>query len=113
MSVVEALLDSAYQDTQLLIKNNEEGDNFNTFRDVDFIFYTDDAEKADIVSNFINDNEYGSASFKKDGEKYIILVIVNMPSTQNIVCAISGLFTCLAQLFDVSYDGWGCVLQNN
>jgi len=111
MSVVEALLDNAYQDTQLLTGNNEKGDNFNTFRDIDFILYTDNAEKADTVTSFINDNRYGTASFKKDGDKFIILVVVNMPSTQNIVCSVSGLFTCVAQLFDVNYDGWGCVLQ--
>jgi len=112
MSIVEALLDSAYQDTQSLIGNNKKGDDFNISRDIDFILYAGDASKADTVSSFINDNQYGNASFEEVDGKYRILVVLHMQATQNLICSVSGLMTCIAKIFQVDYDGWGCVLQN-
>ncbi len=112
MNVVETLLDTAYQDTQLLMDNNEKGDNFSIPRDVEFVLYAEDEKKTDTVVSFINDNRYGKASFEKIDAQFRIIVVINMPSTQNLVCAVSGLMACIAALFTVKYDGWGCVLQN-
>jgi len=112
MSVVEALLDSSEQDTKLLIGNDEKGDDFLVSRDVDFIFKTSDAQKAETVCGFINDNNYGHAKFKSVNDKYRIIAIVHMQPTQNVICSVSGLMTCISKLFEVEYDGWGCVLQN-
>ena len=109
--VVEALLENAYQDTQLLTGNDEKGDNFSVPRDIDFLFYAPNQEKGELVASFINDNRYGEATYYKNEENHCIKVIVNMPSTQNLVCSVSALMTCLAALFDIEYDGWGCVLQ--
>ncbi|MGI0154151.1 ribonuclease E inhibitor RraB [Pseudidiomarina sp. PP-1MA] len=111
MSTIEKLLDNAYQDTQLLIGNDEKGDNFNVPRDIDFILYAPTAEKAALVANFINDNRYGSARSETINENHRITVVVNMPSTQNLVCSVSGLMVCIASLFNIEYDGWGCALQ--
>ncbi|WP_027330329.1 ribonuclease E inhibitor RraB [Marinimicrobium agarilyticum] len=111
MSVVDALLDNAYQDTQLLIVNDEKGDDFKIPRDVDFVFYTTDKQKADTVAGFVSDNNYGSAFISTQGDNYVVRVVVNMPSTQHVICCTSGLMACIAQLFGVEYDGWGCVLQ--
>ncbi len=112
MSVIETLLDTAYQDTQLLIGNDERGDNFNIPRDVDFVLNAETEKKADTVASFINDNQYGKASYEQVENKYRILVVVNMPSTQNLICSVSGLMACIAALFSVEYDGWGCIIQN-
>jgi len=112
MSIVETLLDTAYQDTQLLTDNDEKGDNFSIPRDIEFVLYAEDKEKADTVASFINDNRYGDASFEEVEDQYRILVVVNMPSSQQLVCSVSGLMACVAALFTVEYDGWGCVLQN-
>jgi hypothetical protein len=112
MSLVETLLDTAYQDTQLLIGNDEKGDNFSIPRDIEFVLYAGDEKKASLVTSFINDNQYGKASFEKVEKKYMILVVVNMPSTQHLVCSVSGLMACVAALFSIEYDEWGCVLQN-
>jgi hypothetical protein len=111
MSVVESLLNNSYQDTQLLIGNDEKGDNFSIPRDIEFVLYAKDEKKADTVTSFINDNRYGEASFTQVGEQYRILVIINMPSTQHLICSVSGFMACIAALFSVEYDGWGCVLQ--
>ena len=112
MSVVDTLLDNAYQDTQLLIGNNEKGDNFLIPRDIDFIIKTNDKEKAETVTSFINDNSYGDASFEEIENEYRIIVTINMPSTQQLINSVSGLMACISSLFSVEYDGWGCVLQN-
>lgn len=111
MSVVETLLRTAYEDTQLLIGNDEKGDNFAIARDIEFVLYAEGKEKAETVASFINDNRYGEASVSEAEGQYRILVIVNMPSNQHLVCSVSGLMVCLAALFSVEYDGWGCVLQ--
>lgn len=105
------LLNTSYQDTQLLIGNDEKGDIFSIYRDIDYIFYAKNEDKAISVVSFIEENHYGDASFEKVNGKYRIMVTINMPSTQNIVCSISGLMACIAILFSIEYDGWGCVLQ--
>jgi hypothetical protein len=111
--VIESLLDNAYQDTQLLISNDEKGDNFSILRAVDFILYAKDAAKGELVASFINDNRYGEAVYSEIEGKYRIMVTVNMPTTQNLICSVSGLMTCIAALYDLEYDGWGCELRTN
>ena len=110
--VVEALLDNAYQDSQLLQGNDEKGDVFSIFRDVDFRLYAKDRAKAELVTNFINDNCYGKASNSEHEGNHFVSVVVNMPTTQNILNSVSGLMTCIAKIYDLEYDGWGCELQN-
>lgn len=112
MAIIDELLNASYQDTQLLVGNDEKGDNFNISREVDFVLYAPSHEKADVVTSFINDNQYGSASFNEVDGRYRIIVILNMPITQNLICSVSGLMTCLAELFSIEYDGWGCIIQN-
>jgi len=111
--VVEALLDNAYQDTQLLESNDEMGDIFSIPRDVDFILYAKDQEKGELVTSFINDNCYGQASYEEVEGNHRILLTVNMPTTQNLICSVSGLLTCIAAIYDLEYDGWGCELKRN
>jgi len=111
--VVEALLDNAYQDTQLLISNDEKGDNFSVPRAVEFILYAKDANKGELVASFINDNRYGEAVYSGIEGNHCIMVTVNMPTTQNLICSVSGLMTCIAALYDLEYDGWGCELRTN
>jgi len=111
MSIVDKLLENAYQDTQLLIGNDQKGDNFGIARDVEFVFYSPTFEKAEIVASFINDNQYGLAKNQEINDNFQVTVVVNMPSTQNLICSVSGLMACIGELFGVEYDGWGCVLQ--
>jgi hypothetical protein len=110
---VEALLDNAYQDSVLLQGNDEKGDNFSIFRDVDFLFYAPDRDRGELVASFINDNCYGDASYYQSDKHHCIKVVVNMPTEQHIINSISGLMTCIAAIFDLEFDGWGCALQTN
>jgi len=112
MTIVEQLLKNAYEDTQLLIGNDKKGDNFSHLRDIEFVMYADNKETADAVTGFINDNRYGNASLEETEEKFRISVVINMPSTQHLVCSTSGLMSCIATIFSLEYEGWGCVIQN-
>ena len=111
--VVAALLDNAYQDTQLLIGNDEKGDNFSIPRPVEFILYAKDTAKGELVASFVNDNRYGEAVYAEVNGNHRIMVTINMPTTQNLICSVSGLMTCIAALYDLEYDGWGCELRTN
>lgn len=112
MTIVEKLLKNAYEDTQLLIGNDKKGDNFSLLRDIEFVMYAEDEKTATAVTGFINDNRYGKASLEEAEERFRILVVINMPSTQHLVCSTSGLMSCIASIFSLEYDGWGCTIQD-
>lgn len=65
MSLVDTLLTAAYEDTQLLIKNDTLGDVFSKTRDVDFLLRSPDEKKAETVCSFVNDNQYGKAKVER------------------------------------------------
>ncbi|MDH2433646.1 ribonuclease E inhibitor RraB [Pokkaliibacter sp. MBI-7] len=112
MSVIDKLLETAYHDTELLISNDQKGDQFSIPRDVDFVFYASEQGKAETVASFVQDNRYGSTLITPTEEGRVRLVVtVNMPTTQSVLCSVSGLMACLSALFGLDYDGWGCVLQ--
>lgn len=111
MSLVDTLLTAAYEDTQLLIKNDTLGDVFSKTRDVDFLLRSPDEKKAETVCSFVNDNQYGKAKVERYDTDFGVLVTVNMPATQSLICSVSALMCCLAALFSVEYDGWGTTIQ--
>ncbi len=113
MSVVEKLLDTAAADLDLLAANAAKSDRQGISRDIDFLLIAPDREKAEVVSSFVADNRYGAATIEPepDSTRWRVQVVVHAPATEQVVCSISGLMTCLAELFDLEYDGWGCVLQ--
>ena len=111
--IVEALLDNAYQDSVLLQGNDEKGDIFSIPREVDFFFYAPDKDTGELVASFINDNCYGEATYFFSDEKHCIKVVNFMPITQSVLNSVSGLMTCIASIYGIKYDGWGCALQNS
>ena len=112
MAIVDVLLKTSYEDTRLLMENDARGDVFSVPRDVDFILVTDSERKAEDVSRFIHDNRYGSARLHRRNEHYEVVVVIHMPVEQHILCSVSGLMACIAQVFGVHYDGWGCAIQD-
>jgi hypothetical protein len=111
MAIIDLLLRTSYEDTQLLMKNDALGDNFSIPRDVDFLLTTTEEQKASVVCSFINDNKYGVARVEKKDVRFNVVVVVHMPVEQNILTSISGLMLCVSHLFGVEYDGWGCALK--
>lgn len=113
MPLVSSLIELAGADTELLSNIESQGDNLSIPRDVDFILNAPSLEKAEIVSSFINDYRYGLASVRKLDGNFQVMIVINMPIEQQIICSISGFMACICELFGLTYDGWGCVVQQN
>ena len=68
--------------------------------------------QAETVSSLIQDNQYGIPRIEDAETDFRIIVTVSMPTTQQVLCSVSGLMACLSEIFGIEYDGWGCVIQN-
>jgi hypothetical protein len=110
--IIDMLLDNAYQDTQVLLVNEKEGDQFSVPRNVEFILRTEDKTKAETVRSFITDNRYAdSVTIVSAGQHSELRVTVHMSLRQPVLCTVSGLMACLAQIFNIEYDGWSSDIQ--
>jgi len=111
MSIVKTLMDSSISDTDVLRALDSQGDDFGVFREVDFSFRCPTPDKAKIVAGFISEYQFGHATATQDDGENKVLVIINMPVAQNIILSVSGFMTCIAELYGVEFEGWGCVAQ--
>jgi hypothetical protein len=111
-AMVELLIQTAEADTDLLIRNREQGDDLSVAREVDFLLRAPTAEKAQLVADFINEFHYGEAFTESAATGHRISVRIVMPITQHVLCSASGFMACLSKLYDLEYDGWGSVIQN-
>ncbi len=109
MSILEKLMDSAIADTDVLRRLDQEGDNFEIFRDVDFVIVAKNPDKASVIRDFINDHYFGQASLEDDPCE--VRVVVHMSVTQSVILSVSGFMNCVAELFDAELEGWGCIAQ--
>ncbi len=110
--IIDCLLDNAYQDTRVLLVNEKEGDQFAVARYVEFVFRTIDKTKAETVRSFITDNRYAdSTAVVQDGEQSELRVRVHMPLRQPVLCSVSALMACLAQIFGIEYDDWNAEIK--
>ena len=108
MSLLHNLLDNAYQDTQFLTELHQQGDDLVLFRKVHFVFFGKDKEKTLSLAEFIQDNQYAEVVIEERESTFVLKATIQMPITQQLLCSISALMTCLSELFGVEYDGWEC-----
>ena len=111
MSMIDSLMETAAADVDLLRKLDSQGDRFAIARDVEFLLRAPSADKASTVAGFINDYGYGVAVAQGGADDPSVLVVVRMPIEQHAIHAVSGFMACLCKLFELDYDGWGCVVQ--
>lgn len=111
MSVIESLVSGAKADKDVLNALGSHGDNFSIARDVDFVFRTQAKPRAEELMRFINDNQYGLAALELAENGFSVVVKINAPILPTIIFPVSGFMTCLAALFGVEYDGWGCPVR--
>jgi len=115
MHLVETLLNTAVSDNRLLAKNQELGDQSDQPRDLDFVLYAKNEERASLVASFIADNRYGKPSVQRIEHAgkvaWRLLVVIHAPATENVVHTLSAFMVCLSKLYDLDYDGWGCVIK--
>jgi hypothetical protein len=64
MSIVQLLMDTAVEDSRLLVKNQEMGDRSEIPRDIDFVLWAKDEAKARLVADFVG-------SLAKQGTWYL------------------------------------------
>src|SRR5579859_5419199 len=98
MNVVELLLSTAVEDNRLLIKNQELGDRVEVPRDIDFVLYAKNEERARLVASFITDNRYGRPSVERvqhsGAVSWRLLVTIHAPATENILHTLSAFMVC-------------------
>lgn len=113
MAAIEKLMDSAEADINVLRALDQQGDIFSAHRQVNFLLRAESRDKAQLVAGFINDYQFGVATANEDETGHSIQVIINMPVEQNIILSVSGFMTCIAELYGLEYDGWGCSAQTH
>src|SRR4051812_42684626 len=116
MSIVQLLIDTAVEDSQLLVKNQEMGDRAEIPRDLDFVFWAKDETKARLVADFVADYRYGrpflEGRVKERGEySWRLRITIHSAMTEHVAMTLSAFMVCLSKLYDLDYDGWGCVVQ--
>lgn len=115
MSVLQLLMDTAVEDSKLLVKNLRLGDRSEIPRDIDFVLYAKDRKKAELVASFIADCRYGRPSIEGTVEErgdysWRLLVTIHSPTSENVLMTLSAFMVCLSKLYDLDYDGWGCTV---
>ena len=90
MAMIDALIENAASDTDLLRKLDGQGDRFGVPRDVEFLLRAPSAEKAKTAAGFITDYQYGVATAQDLEASPSVLVVVHMPIEQHNIQAVSG-----------------------
>ena len=115
MSIVQHLMDTAVEDSRLLVKNQEMGDRPEIPRDIDFILYAKNEERAKLVAGFVTDYRYGKPTVERVEHKgavsWRLVVKIYAPTTENVVMTLSAFMVYLAQLYELEYDGWGSTIR--
>jgi hypothetical protein len=104
VGVVDALMDTARADTELLYKLDAQGDDFSIPREVAFLLSAPSREKAELVRDFVNEHQYGVAKMLKTDGRLAVEIRVHMPIVQNVICSVSALMACLAALYGLDYE---------
>ena len=115
MDIVDLLMDTAVEDSQLLVKNQEFGDRPEIPRDIDFVLYAKNEERANLVASFITDYRYGRPAVERvehqDAVSWQLLVTIHAPTTENVAMSLSAFMVCLSWLYDLDYDGWSSTIH--
>ncbi len=107
------LRENARADNDLLCRNDALGDVFTRPRDVDFLFKTGEEQRAQALCDYILAMHFADATMRRDEDGlFWVTAILPMPVHPPLICSVSAFMVCLAQLFEVEYDGWGSVIQN-
>ena len=112
MSIAKLLMDTAVEDSRLLAKNQEIGDRAEIPRDIEFVLYAKDEDRAKLVASFVTDYRYGRPSVERVEHRgtiaWRLLITIHAPTTENVAMTLSAFMVCLSQIYDLDYDGWGC-----
>lgn len=114
MSFVKLLIDTALADSQLWFKHRELGDRAELPRDIDFALYAKNEERAKLVASFVTDYRYGRPAVQRVEHRgaisWRLIITIHAPATENVVMTLSAFMVCLAQLYQLDYEGWGSTI---
>lgn len=86
MSIAQSLMDTAVEDSRLLAKNQEIGDRAEIPRDIDFVFYAKNEERAKLVASFVTDYRYGRPAVEcvehRGTVAWRLLITIHAPTTE-------------------------------
>ena len=115
MNVVKLLMDTAVEDSRLLVTNQGLGDRPEIPRDIEFLLYAKTEERAKLVASFVTDYRYGRPTVERSEHEGVVrwslFVTIHSPTTENVVMTLSAFMVCLSQLYDLDYDGWESSIQ--
>jgi len=111
MSIIEELIASAHDDTDLMRVRDGQGDIFSVRRQVDFVFRTTDVAQAGSVAGFLADYRYADTSMSEVDNQFRVVATITMSLEQQEILSVSGFMQCIAALFSVTYDGWGAAIE--
>jgi hypothetical protein len=108
----DLLHENAVADLDLLRLSDRQGDVFTNPREVDFAFKAVHGENANDLAEYVNEKNFGKASVQnlEDGT-FRVIVLIDLPITQDLIFSVSASMLCLSRLFLVDYDGWGSIMQ--
>ena len=105
-------MDTAVEDSRILVTNQRLGDRSELPRDIDFVLYAKNEERANLVASFVTDYRYGKPEVERVEHNgtvsWRLLITINSPTTENVVMSLSAFMACLSTIYDLDYDGWGC-----
>ena len=111
MTIVDVLRETAIADTKRLHELNSRGDNFALQRPVRFHLRAESQQTADAVRDLVNQHHYGSSISETLRGEHVVHVVIMMPIQQQMLLSVSAFMACLAEMFQLRYDGWHCDVQ--
>jgi hypothetical protein len=86
MSIAKLLMNTAVEDSRLLAENRKIGDRGEIPRDIDFVFYAKNEERAKLVASFVTDYRYGRPTIRRiergGADAWELLVTIHTPTTE-------------------------------
>lgn len=112
MHITEHLLQTSYNDYQILENLESQGHKAYLLHTLDYCLATEDKEQAETVTSFIKDNAYGIAEIDLGEDNiYRILIKVETPLIRSVIFNISANMLFISNLFNVEYIGWGTTIE--
>ena len=106
MHIVEKLLSTSHQDNEQLQQLKSIAANLDVKHTLEYRLNTKHQKQAEIVCSFVNYNGYGDAAIEANGTLFDIVIEIQTPLLDNVICSLSANLVFVADFFSVEYGGW-------
>lgn len=111
MHITQRLLETSYQDFELIQNLESQGANPNLIHTLDYCFIAPDKDKAELVCSFIRDNAYGNARVESNDESHRIIVEIQAPLIRHLIYNVSANMVSISYMFSIEFVGWGTCVE--